>query len=107
MFKTRLISGIVLVLIAFGLLYTGGYVLAAALGIISLIGMFELNRTVKSEKSPLAAAAYLAAVVYYMLLMMTKDATVDTLPVIFFVAFLIVLMAVYVFPFRSMRQGRL
>ena len=97
MFKTRLISGIVLVLIAFGLLYTGGYVLAAALGIISLIGMFELNRTVKSEKSPLAAAAYLAAVVYYMLLMMTKDATVDTLPVIFFVAFLIVLMAVYVF----------
>ena len=71
MFKTRLISGIVLVLIAFGLLYTGGSVLAAALGIISLIGMCELNRTVKSEKSPLAAAAYLAAVVYYMLLMMT------------------------------------
>lgn len=106
MFKTRLISGIVLVLIAFGLLYTGGYVLAAALGIISLIGMFELNRTVKSEKSPLAAAAYLAAVVYYMLLMMTKDATVDTLPVIFFVAFLIVLMAVYVFSFPKYEAGQ-
>ena len=106
MFKTRLISGIVLVLIAFGLLYTGGYVLAAALGIISLIGMFELNRTVKSEKSPLAAAAYLAAVVYYMLLMMAKDATVDTLPVIFFVAFLIVLMAVYVFSFPKYEAGQ-
>ena len=51
MFKTRLISGIILVAAAIALLTLGGTVLAAGLGLISLIGMFELYRTVKAEKS--------------------------------------------------------
>ena len=42
MFKTRLISGIVLVAVIFGLLFPGGNVLAAGLALISIIGMYEL-----------------------------------------------------------------
>ena len=50
MFKTRLISGIVLVALALLLIITGGNVLLGALCVISLIGMFELYRIFKIEK---------------------------------------------------------
>ena len=42
MFKTRLLSGIVLVLLALLFIIHGGYLLLTVLGIISLIGLFEL-----------------------------------------------------------------
>ena len=63
MFKTRLISGIVLVALALLLIITGGNVLLGALCIISLIGMFELYRIFKIEKAPAGIAGYLAAIV--------------------------------------------
>ena len=44
MFKTRLLSGIVLVLLALLFIIHGGYLLLTVLGIISLIGLFELYR---------------------------------------------------------------
>ena len=40
MFKTRLLSGIVLVLLALLFIIHGGYLLLTVLGIISLIGTF-------------------------------------------------------------------
>ncbi len=106
MFKTRLISGIILVAAAIALLTLGGTVLAAGLGLISLIGMFELYRTVKAEKSLLGLVGYAAAVIYYLLLVFSGDPTVDSLPVIFFVAFLMLLMAVYVFAFPKYEAGQ-
>ena len=51
MFKTRLISGIVLVLIALALIITGGNVLLAGIGVVSLIGLFELYRGQKFMSS--------------------------------------------------------
>ena len=56
MFKTRLISGIVLVALALLLIITGGNVLLGALCVISLIGMFELYRIFKIEKEPAGVA---------------------------------------------------
>ena len=44
MFKTRLLSGIVLVIAALVLIITGGDVLLILTLIISYIGMFELYR---------------------------------------------------------------
>lgn len=44
MFKTRLLSGIVLVIAALVLIITGGDVLLISTLIISYIGMFELYR---------------------------------------------------------------
>ena len=53
MFTTRLVSGIILVILALVLVTTGGGVLFAAVAAISLIGMFELYRVMKLEKTPL------------------------------------------------------
>ncbi len=106
MFKTRLLSGIVLVAVIIGLLVLGGGVLAASLGLISLIGMFELYRTVGAEKSLVGTVGYLAGVVFYLLLFFSRDPASDSMPILFFVAFLIVLMAVYVFTFPRYSAGQ-
>ena len=49
---------------------------------------------------------YAAGVIYYLLLVFSGDPTVDSLPVIFFVAFLMLLMAVYVFAFPKYEAGQ-
>lgn len=59
MFRTRLLSGIVLVILALILLITGGNVLSASLLVISIIGLHELYRALGIEDqkvSPLAAS---------------------------------------------------
>lgn len=65
MFKTRLLSGIVLVVIALGTIITGGYVLLGTLLIISMIGMYELYRIFSFEKKGLGIVCYAFAILYY------------------------------------------
>lgn len=68
MFKTRLLSGIMLVIIALFTIISGGYILFFTLLAVSLIGMRELFRAMKvqDEKANLlAAAGYAGAVLYY------------------------------------------
>ena len=57
MFKTRLLSGIVLVILALFLIISGHEILLFATLAISCIGMFELYRVFKMEKTVLAAHA--------------------------------------------------
>ena len=95
MFTTRLVSGIILVILALVLVTTGGGVLFAAVAAISLIGMFELYRVMKLEKTPLAAVGYLAAALYYGFVWFEKE----DLMMLMAAAFVMVLMAVYVFTF--------
>ncbi len=64
MFKTRLLSGIVLVVLALLFIIHGGALLLAVLGIISIIGLFELYRVFGVEKN-VGFAGYAAAAVYY------------------------------------------
>ena len=106
MFKTRLVSGIVLVAVIIGLLVLGGSVLAAALCLISLVGMYELYRTVGVEKSLLGAAGYLGGIGYYLSLFFSGHPETDSLPVVFFVAVVMILMAVYVFTFPKYSAGQ-
>ncbi len=68
MFITRLLSGIVLVAAAIVLLYFGNIWLAAVLGILSLIGNYELLRVFKLEKEPFALVAYLSTIAHYVLM---------------------------------------
>jgi phosphatidate cytidylyltransferase len=103
MFKTRLLSGIVLVLLAIFLIVSGGNILLAGIGIISLIGMFELYRVFRMEKSILAGVGYLAAVIYYVNLKWTFIP--DILMLVF--AFLILLMFVYVFSYPKYNASQL
>lgn len=65
MFKTRLLSGIVLVAAALVLIITGGDVLLFSTLLISYIGMFELYRIFHVEKELPGIVGYLAATVFY------------------------------------------
>lgn len=99
MFKTRLISGIVLVvlLLTFGI--AGGYWLRSALGAISLVGLYELYRVFHIEKSGLGYAGYAAAVIYYVF-----EMKLDMLP--FAMILIIALMTVYVFSFPKYKADQ-
>ena len=65
MFKTRLLSGIVLVIILIATVGTGGGLLFGFLALISLIGLSELYKVVDVQSKVLGFTGYLAAVVYY------------------------------------------
>lgn len=74
MFITRLISGIVLLILAIGAMWLGGPVLAGILLLISVIGYFELNRALlKKEETDksfnVPTAIGMAGVVVYYILM--------------------------------------
>ena len=99
MFKTRLLSGILLVIIALVTIITGGDVLFGTILAISLIGMTEIYKIMEVNNKLLGGVSYIAAVVYFALIRfgMTEWITMFT------IAFLIVLMAVYVFTYPKYR----
>lgn len=92
MFKTRLLSGIILVILALAMIITGGDVLLCSLEIISLIGLFELYRVFKIEKGLAGIAGYLATIVFYC------NLRFHFIPdmLIFVIGLLVLLMFVYV-----------
>lgn len=95
MFTKRLISGIILVLLAMIVLYQGGIFLYATMMAISLIGMYELYRVLQIEKKALSAVGYLTAFVYYLLVWF--DGQHYTMLTV--IAALMLLMGLYVFTF--------
>ncbi len=97
MFRTRLLSGIVLVAAALLLIMTGGTVLLAGLFVISLIGLFELYQVFHIEKSLLGMIGYLAVTIYY------GNLSLPFIPdeEMFVLGFLILVMAVYVVKFPA------
>lgn len=103
MFKTRLLSGIVLVAVALALIITGENVLLAGLTIISLIGIFELYRVFHIEKTLAGMVGYIAVLVYYANLLW------DFIPdmMIFVLGVLVVFMAVYVFSFPKYKADQI
>ena len=106
MFVTRLISGIVLVLVALVTIISGGPVLFFTLLAVSLIGMRELYQVmeVEDEKiSPLALTGYLGAVGYYVLLYFQLSAYT----VIWLIGVLTALMFVYVFLYPRYRSEQM
>ncbi len=56
MFKTRLLSGILLVIIALATIISGDYVLFFTLLAVSLIGMRELYRAMKVQDEKIKSA---------------------------------------------------
>ena len=95
MFKQRLISGIILVIIAFITLYYGGMLTFFVTAGISLIGMYELLRVIHVERSALSVVAYTGAILYYLLLLISLDQYAMPLALLV----LVMLFAVYVFTF--------
>lgn len=98
MFKTRLLSGIVLVVTLIGTVGYGGYLLLFVLAVLSLIGLKELYRAVHVGES-LGVVGYLAAAGYYLLIFFRRTEYMIPLTVLF----LVIVMGVYVFTFPSFR----
>jgi len=95
MFGTRLISGILLVLLSLITVISGGNILFFTTAAISVIGMSELYKVMKISYSLPGGVGYLAALVYYGLLYFQKEEYL----LLLFILFLMLLMAVYVFTF--------
>ena len=65
MFKTRLISGVILVALALLFIIVGGNLLLVVSAILSVIGLFELYRVFRIERTPIAICGYLFTIFYY------------------------------------------
>jgi len=92
MFKTRLISGIILMAIAITVVVLGNNILFGTVLVVSLIGMSELYRILKIEKDVLGIMGYVAALIYYSLIYFEQDKYMN----LFFISFLLLLMMTYV-----------
>lgn len=97
MFKVRLMSGIVLVLLAIGVFYCGGYVTGAAVLLLSFGGVLELLRIYKLHTKLIGYVAYVATLGYYLLLFFDKEEYV--LPM--FIVFILAVLAVYVLTYPT------
>lgn len=114
MFKTRLLSGILLVIIALAAIIPGNDILFALLLIVSLIGMSELYKIVDVHKRLPGIAGYAAAAAYYLFIRMGTVGTSESFYYLeknglglLIIAFLILLMAVYVFSWPKYRAEQI
>lgn len=101
MFKSRLISGILLVMMALVTVGSGGYVLAATLWFISIIAFHELCLACKiqenvKKQNTLEVVGYIFTSLYYIDMAVLKN---QKLMIMIAVMALIVLLMVYVFKF--------
>ena len=96
MFTKRLLSGIILVLIALAVVIKGGSILFFVTGILSLAGLFEFYRVLGIHKNVLGAMGYLLAAVYYGLLWFDGKQHIEF--VIIAAVFLFMTMYVVTFP---------
>lgn len=103
MFLTRLKSGIVLMAITIALLVYGGYPLFFVITGISLIGLFELYRTVGMEKTLPAVVGYISSIVIDILIL---DNYYEHL-LMWLIFTLMVLMACYVIAFPKFDSNQM
>lgn len=99
MFKTRLLSGIVLVIIAIASVAAGEPVLFGVLLAISLIGVYELYKAMGVHQkgfAPLEMAGYIGTVLYYLTLLWEPLYSYSMMAVLFA---LVLIMSVYVFSY--------
>lgn len=100
MFITRLISGIILLILAFVSFHFGGNLLAAVLLLLSLSGYTELMNAlkIKQEKkfNSLTIFGYIATVTYYSAMAMTDNTRLLVMIVVFSIIFYLM---IYVFTF--------
>ena len=101
MFKTRLLSGILLVIVALVTVITGGLLLFGVLLLISLIGMTELYKVFGIEKKLPGIVGYVFALLYYGMVFFEPQLPGEKLNwfMLLFMGYLICQMAVLVFAY--------
>ena len=98
-FLERTISGVLLVLIALTTIILGKDILLATVVLISLIGFYELTKVFGLQWKLPGIAGYVATVIYYGMLRFCLDEYL----LVFFIAYLLVLMGIYVFTFPKFK----
>ena len=103
MFKTRLLSGIILVALALILIISGGEILLVSTAMISMIGQYELYRVFHVEKKAPGFLGYLFTAFYF------ADLEYSFLPdlEVAVIVFLILLLAVFVFSFPKYKADQI
>lgn len=109
MFKSRLISGILLVILALATVGSGSYILAATLWAISLIAFQELCLACKIQKNEkkqntLEIVGYIFTSLYYIAMAILKN---QKLMIMLIIMALIVLLMVYVFKFPKYHANQI
>lgn len=94
MFKERLISGIILLLIAVTTLYYGGIITWGVVFAISLVAQFEFLRVFKLDKTGLSYISYGFTCLYYLLLIIEDSHSMIAIPI-----FILLIMTSYVLTF--------
>lgn len=103
MFKIRLRSSIILMLVTLPVVIFGGKILVGVTLMLSVFGMWELMHMVKSDQFFLGRAACVAVIVPGLLIYFGKPEYL--LP--FFVGYLLFLMAIYVFSFPKYKAEQI
>lgn len=103
MFKIRLRSSIILLLVTLPVVILGGKLLAGATLMLSVFGMWELMHMIKADQLLLGRAACLAVIVPGLLLYFGKSEYL----LLFFVGYLLFLMSVYVFSFPKYKAEQI
>ncbi len=98
-FLERLISGIILVIIALVTIILGKDVLLVTVVAISVIGFYELAKVYGLQWKFPGICGYIATIGYYALIRMDYKEYI----IVFFIAYLIVLMGTYVFTFPKFK----
>lgn len=98
-FLERTISGIVLVIIALVTIILGDDVLLVTIGAISLIGFYELAKVFEMEWKLPGIIGYAAAIAYFVMLRLELSEYL----LMFFILYLILLLAAYVLTFPKFR----
>lgn len=98
----RIRSGVILVVIALILLLMGNEILLAGLGVISLIGVFELYRVMNIHNKLMGYTGYVLTVCYYLCLYLKPGNS--NLLVFLFIAAMIFLLAIYVLKFPEYKS---
>lgn len=94
-FLERAISGIVLVIIILMAALMGGLVMFGLTLVLSIIGIYEIYKTVGIERKNIGIVGYVACICYYCLVYFFAEKYIA----LFMIAFLLILMAAYVFTF--------
>jgi phosphatidate cytidylyltransferase len=95
MFRTRLISGIVLLIITIAVVILGDDLLFGVLLVISMIGLYELYKIVNIHRALPGILGYICCLSYYILLYFD----LPQYQMMLFIFFLMLLMFAYVFGF--------
>ena len=102
MFRTRLISGAVILALTLLCVAAGGYVLFAYIAVLTLVGVWELYKAWGIEKSLPAAAGYVGVCLYELSLLLP----IGNLPLMAVAVGVLLVMAAYVFTFPHYQAGQ-